>query len=759
MQLASSPITRDLVLVGGGHSHAIALKLWGMNPLPGVRLVLITETSHTPYSGMLPGYVAGFYSFDECHIDLRPLANFAGAQLILDRAIGLDLQNDRVLCANHPPIAFDVLSMNIGSTPATISVPGAAEYAIRAKPVSQFLDRWHELVDTVSRSPQKSLSLGIVGGGAGGVELALTMQARLSQILAKAGEPAANIQFHLIHRGAQLLSDRSPTTVRRKLQEILMRRGVNLHLSENVTAVRGEKGTTENRTIEVCCESGLTVECDRLFWVTQASAPSWLEKSGLATDSNGFILVGDTLQSISHPHIFAAGDIATMQQHPRPKAGVFAVRQGKPIFENWCAFLQERPLKPYQPQKHLLGLIGTGDGKAIASRGRWGLGPFSLLWNWKDRIDRAFMERFSTFPEMSETKRDNSSTDEPPQPMRCAGCGSKVGQTVLERVFQRLPEINSDEAIEIGLDAPDDAAVVRVPPDRLMVHTLDYFRSFLGDPYVFGQITAHHCLSDIFAMGATPQTALAMATIPYATDAKTEEILYQLLAGVMEVLNESQTALVGGHTTEGAELALGLACNGFIAPNALLKKGGMQPGDVLILTKALGTGTLLAADMQLQAKGRWIEAAVRSMLQSNREAAHCAIAHHATACTDVTGFGLLGHLLEMVRASSVAATLNLAAIPAIDGTMDTLNRGIFSSLYPQNARVSKFVNHWEQVRRQPRIPLLFDPQTSGGLLLSIPETEASGCIEALQKLGYSRSCAIGRVYPLGTENLPLKVTL
>ena len=752
MQLASSPITRDLVLIGGGHSHAIALKLWGMNPLPGVRLILITETSHTPYSGMLPGYVAGFYDFDECHIDLRPLANFAGAQLILDRAIGLDLSENRVLCANHPPIAFDVLSINIGSTPATIAVPGAAEYAIRAKPVAQFLDRWHELVDTVSRSPQNLLHFGIVGGGAGGVELALTMQARLSQILQNAGEPATNLQIHLFHRGAQLMPHHSPT-VRRKLQHILMRRGVNLHLQENVKVIRGETGA-----IEVCCESGLTVKCDRLFWVTQASAPAWLEKSGLATDSNGFVLVGDTLQSISHPYIFAAGDIATMQRYPRPKAGVFAVRQGQPIFENWRAFLQQQPLKPYQPQQHLLGLIGTGDGKAIASRGRWGLGPFSALWKWKDRIDRAFMERFCTFPGMQPSNLDESNPTIQPT-MHCAGCGSKVGQTSLERVLQRLPKATVNDAISLGLDTPDDAAVVRVPPDRLMVHTLDYFRSFLADPYIFGKITAHHCLSDIFAMGATPQTALAMATIPYATDAKTEETLYQLLSGVVDVLNESQTALVGGHTTEGAELALGLACNGFVAPDALLRKGGMQPGDVLILTKALGTGTLFAADMQLKAKGRWIEGAVRSMLLSNREAANCAIAHQTRACTDVTGFGLLGHLLEMVQASSVSATLNLAAIPAIDGAMDTLSRGIFSSLHPQNARVSRFVNNWEQVRHDPAIPLLFDPQTAGGLLLSVPETEASACVEALQKLGYRHSCAIGRVHPLELGMLPLKVTL
>jgi selenide,water dikinase len=142
MQQATHPIVKDIVLVGGGHSHAIALLMFGMKPLPGVRLTLITDTSHTPYSGMLPGHIAGFYSFDECHIDLRRLAQFAQAQLYLDTAVGLDLENNKVLCANRPPVTFDYLSIDIGSTPERLSVPSAAEHAIPAKPVLQFLKGW-----------------------------------------------------------------------------------------------------------------------------------------------------------------------------------------------------------------------------------------------------------------------------------------------------------------------------------------------------------------------------------------------------------------------------------------------------------------------------------------------------------------------------------------------------------------------------------------------------------------------------------------
>jgi pyridine nucleotide-disulfide oxidoreductase family protein len=397
--ILSSRSSTHLVLIGGGHSHAIALKLWGMQPLPGIRITLIADTPYAPYSGMLPGHVAGFYSFEACHIHLPPLAQFAGAHYIGDRAVGLDLQHDRVLLADGSPVDFDVLSINIGSTPSAITVPGAAKYAIPAKPVPRFLKAWQQVVAQVERAPAAPLCLGIVGGGAGGVELALTMHARLQQLLQQWGQSQENLEIHLVHAGAELMPGHS-AAVRGRLQRLLVQRGIQLHLSERVCAVRSISDPTSSHPsfgynpVQIECESGLSLECDRLFWVTNAAAPNWLHQSGLTTDSGGFVLVRNTLQSVSHPHIFAAGDIATILRHPHPKAGVFAVRQGKPLVENWRSLLLGKPLKPYIPQPQILALIGTGDGRAIASRGNWGLGPSSLLWWWKDRIDRAFMERF-----------------------------------------------------------------------------------------------------------------------------------------------------------------------------------------------------------------------------------------------------------------------------------------------------------------------------------------------------------------------------
>ncbi|MBD0312257.1 MAG: FAD-dependent oxidoreductase [Microcoleus sp. T3-bin5] len=419
---------KHLVLIGGGHSHAIVLKMFGIQPLPSVRLTLISDVLHAPYSGMLPGHVAGFYGYDECHIDLRSLAEFAGCQILIDRAIAIDINKNLVICQTRPPVNFDLLSVDIGSTPATLSVPGAAEYAIAAKPVPEFLASWNQLISERQNHPQKPLRIAIVGGGAGGVELALNMQSRLGKSEGssatdsvtdvkdrrkkeegrrKREENLENLssEIHLFHSGAELMQGHNQR-VRRRLQEILLSRGIQLHLKEKVCAVKKIERETNPQfptDYQLSCKSGLELDCEIIFWVTQASAANWIRESGLAADSNGFIQVNDCLQSVSHPNVFAAGDIAAMVNYPRPKAGVFAVRQGKPLFENLQQFLLEKPLKPFAPQEQYLGLIGTGNKRAIASRGSF-MWESALLWYWKDWIDRQFMQKFSNLPKTRNTK-------------------------------------------------------------------------------------------------------------------------------------------------------------------------------------------------------------------------------------------------------------------------------------------------------------------------------------------------------------------
>jgi selenide,water dikinase len=751
MDRSKDPISKDLVLIGGGHSHAIALRMFGMKPLPGVRLTLISEQSDTPYSGMLPGYVAGFYSYEECHIDLRQLCQFAGAQFYCDRVIGLDPASNQIICANRPPIRFDLLSLDIGSTPKMPTVLGNPADLIPVKPVRQFLQHWQRIVDEISSHPHKPVSLGIVGGGTGGVELALNMQSRIRQIQQHQGSKPDLLTIHLVHRDEELMPGHN-RWVRQYFQKLLTQRGIQLHLQEEVREVKRRR---------LICKSELELNCDYIFWVTQAAAPSWPAEAGLRVDGEGFVQVDDSLRSLSHPLVFAAGDIATMVNYPRPKAGVFAVRQGKPLFDNLRQTLQEQPTRAFHPQKQYLSLIGTGDRLAVASRGSWGWRS-PLVWRWKDRIDRAFMRQFIEFPEMQTHPRSTTSVSLSKTPlMHCAGCGAKVGSSILERTLQRIQRDFCSPLLQshtlIGLGSADDAAVVRVPADRLLVQTVDYFPALLNDPFLFGQIATNHALSDLFAMGATPQSALAIATLPYAQSAQLEETLYQLLSGAIKVLYQAQAELVGGHTTAAADLAFGLSCNGFAEPERLLRKGGMQPGQVLILTKAIGTGTLFAGQMQRQVKARWIDGAITSMLQSNQQAARCFQDWGVTACTDVTGFGLAGHLLEMIRASTqVAVTLNLEAIPLLEGALETTVMAITSSLYAENSRALQFIQN--KITQSPRLPLLFDPQTSGGLLAAVPREMGDRCLTALRENGYSHSTIIGEVHSPQPGSQPITLT-
>ena len=746
-----TPIIKDLVLVGGGHAHVHVLKSFGMRPMPGLRITLIARDVETPYSGMLPGFIAGHYTRAQCHIDLRPLARFAGARLLHDEATGLDLAEGRVICRSRPPVAYDVASIDIGSTPHLSSTPGAAEHATPIKPIDRLAERWQRIMERVATRGQAVRFL-TVGGGAAGVEVTLAMQHRLRGLLRERGRNPDDVGFTIVTREEMLASHNA--TVRRHFRRVLADRGIAV--IEHNPVARVEPGT-------VVCTNGKRIGFDELIWVTQAGAASWLAGTGLALDEGGFIKIDAALRSVSADNVYAVGDVAANVTYPRPKAGVFAVRQGPPLADNLRRALAGQPLVPFRPQTKFLSLISTGDRCAVASRGSLAA-KGTTLWHLKDWIDQRWMRQYKELPQMAAAPdAPATSTSNDPlgalrtEPMRCGGCGAKVGATTLSRVMGRLAP-RSNPSIKVGLDLADDAAVVTPPEGKLLVQTVDFFRAFVDDPYVFGRIGANHALGDIYAMGAEPLTALATATVPYGPEEKVEEDLYQMLRGGLDVLEEAGAVLVGGHSGEASELALGFTINGAVDPNRILRKSGMRAGDRLILTKPLGTGALFAAEMRGKASGAWIDAALGVMQQSSREAARALREAGATACTDVTGFGLVGHLIEMLRASRTDAALFTDAIPALDGALETLAAGISSSLAPENLRLRRAIRDLDPAARLPAFPLLFDPQTAGGLLASVPQSNAAACVAELRRLGYEQACVIGEVLAMagGEPSITLK---
>ncbi len=396
--------------------------------------------------------------------------------------------------------------------------------------------------------------------------------------------------------------------------------------------------------------------------------------------------------------------------------------------------------KPFRPQRQTLALITTGERHAIASRG-----PLTLegdwVWRWKDTIDRRWMAKYQDLPAMPEMAET---------PMRCGGCGAKVPALVLRRALARLDLPPPREDVVIGLGGADDAAVLRPPPGKLLVQTVDHFPAFLDDPYLFGRIAAVHALSDLHAMGAQPAAAMALAGLLVGRPEQAEDDLVQMLSGALACFAQEGCDLVGGHTSEAERMSLGFAVTGWADPAVLLRKSGLHPGDRLILTKPLGTGTLFAGDMRGMARGDAIEAALAGMTRSNGPASRILINHGATAMTDVTGFGLAGHLMEMLSASQVAARIDAAGLPAYPQARELLAAGIASTLHPGNLLALEGA-----IDTTTADPLLFDPQTAGGLLAGLPPDRAQSCLVALHAAGEGAATIVGTVEDAGQAALRL----
>lgn len=366
---------RRILLVGGGHSHVEVLRHFALHRDDAAALTLISPQPVMGYTGMMPGLVAGHYTANDTHIALETLAAWAGARFICDRVVAMDLYTRTVQLESGHHEAFDLVSLDVGSVPDA-SVPGARDHAFSVKPFDWFLHAWSILQQDAAEGSVRAI--GVVGGGAGGVEILLAMQHRLQEALG-----ATAPRFALITDQAHLLPQHSPD-VRSRLGRILVQRGVVLHFDSGAVAV--EPGA-------VVVTGGRRIAVDRVVWATSAAAQPWPAASGLACDERGFVIVDEHLRSTSHPFVFATGDCATQPAHPRPKAGVYAVRQGPPLALNLGKAAHDAQLATYIPQRRALALISTGNRHAIAS---WG--PFAVegdwVWRWKDRIDRRFVARY-----------------------------------------------------------------------------------------------------------------------------------------------------------------------------------------------------------------------------------------------------------------------------------------------------------------------------------------------------------------------------
>ena len=724
--------TREIVLIGGGHAHIQVIRRWMMRPVPNARLTVVADQSEAVYSGMLPGVIAGEYAVEDALIDLRPLSHRAGARYFLGRAERVDTTTKQITIAGRAPVAYDWASLDIGSTIRGIEDPGFQQHAIATRPIGRFIPALEAKMESLNHDSEP-ISVIVVGGGAAGLELALCLDARF-QALSRAAK------ITVLNQSTGLLSGEHPPLARRVIR-IAQQRNIEIRCDVRVTAV-------DSNAVQIRAGSGneQRLPAHLTIWATGAAPSPLGAQSSLPLNADGFIRVDHNLRVVGQSDLFAVGDCAVPDAAAwLPRAGVHAVRQGPVLDKNLRALCAHQPLARYRPQKDFLALLNLGDGRAAG--GKWRLAAANRpLRRWKDRIDQKFMRRFqvldpqgqprSTFP-VSRTMQESADQ------MLCGGCAAKVGPSPLQAALQRLPPAPDDPSVRLGLEHADDAAAVESPRGDLILSSVDAFRAFTDDPWLVGRAAAINATNDLFAKGAQPRHALALVTVPESPPSEQEEILHQTLAGIRSALDPMQVSLVGGHSTTGPELFVGLSVTGEPMRNRrILGIDGLQPGDGLVLTKPLGTGVLLAADMRGLAPSAWMDRATTSMLRDSQGAARLALEFEASACTDISGFGLAGHLLEMADASHVTVRLQAETLPAYPGTFDLIQSGLRSTAYDQNATLRPRVTSSPDVDAST-LELMFDPQTSGGLLIGVAAPRIEPLLKALHGQGAPESALIG----------------
>ena len=719
-----------VVLLGVGHTNAHVLRMWKMKPVKNAQLICVSDFPVATYSGMLPAVVSGQSHVEQMEIDLVRLTQACGSRLVIGKVTGLDHDRRELLFADRPPLAFDIMSIGIGSRPTFNGVKVAEDAPLIAvKPMQTFLKRLQDKLHTIDK-PAPTIT--VVGGGLGSIEIAVCLWERFH------GKPNhKNVDGDFkpkiqLLTGSKRVGNGLLDSTAEKVTAQFARRGIEILAGHRVAEVNRDR---------LKLVGGTTVETDLVIWTTSAVAAPLLGQLGLETEERGFLLTEQNLQTTKLDRVFAVGDTGTIAGSKIAKAGVYAVRQGPVLDKNIRALVEGKTqLEGYQPQTGFLKLVNLGNDTAIAEyRGRSFTGGW--CWRLKNHIDVKFMRMYQDYTPMAmvpEPPADN-------EIMKCLGCGGKVGSELLSDVLHEL-EIPDHEDVKIGLDEPDDAAIVRTHGGEVTV-TTDFFAAPLEDPYLVGRIATLNSTSDCFVMGARPTAALAIVQLPEGHPRAQRQVMRELMAGSVEELKKMGATVVGGHTIEGPRIVFGYTVLAKQMVDATTK-GRLQVGDQLVLTKPLGTGVLLAAWMQCQMPASCYHPLVKTMLQSNEIALELIQKFPVSAVTDVTGFGLAGHLAEMLNASGVSAKLNVADIPILDGCRELVDAGIESTLAPDNRAVAGKVDLMGANLADKANAVLFDPQTGGGLLFGVAPKDCQAVVNFLIDSGFESTFVVGEV----TEN-------
>ena len=702
IQIEEIPITNDLVLIGGGHSHLSVLMKLSKRPINGNRITLITNEIDTPYSGMIPGYIEGIYSWRDSHIDLYRLCLKLNVRFIHAEVERVSAYEKEIYFKDRPKIKFDVLSINTGIQSNNREIKGAAKYCLPVKPISKLANNFLNKITNFK-------SIAFIGGGAGSVELALAIKKRFLNI-------NQDIKITIITGKRGLLSTFPQKT---KLTSLKTLEKFKIDIIEY-------KRVLEVKPKQIILSDKSMLKIDKAILSTNSMTPKWLAKSDILLTKDNYILVNKSFQT-NYKYVFASGDVIDFNNQNLKKAGVFAVRSGKPLAINIKQFILGKKLVEYKFNKNYLALIGTSKRSAIATK-------YNLTFNsrfffyLKKYIDQNFIKKFSDFKIRKKFTLEALKTDvlnifvkhkekitDKNDIMQCKGCAAKVPLNALK---QALPK----DIVSTSEDA------VSVPGQPELYQTVDMISSIITDPFLLGKIAANHSISDMVSVNSKITSAMMILQLPLSKTEINSRDLEQVLLGANEIFKTIDCPLIGGHTMIGKDKdpIIGFSILGQKQKKIKIMKNRrkIKTKDLLILTEKIGSGLIFAGINNYLIDSYFQTDVIKQMIKGNLNFGKISNHLNILSMTDITGFGLANHLLNLIKRdnSKTGLTIYPNKIPLFEGVNECLNKDIKSSLFKSNYDIAqKDIIYKRDKSKLDNI--LYDPQTVGGIAFIIPQEE------------------------------------
>ncbi len=697
-----------LVLVGGGHTNVLLLQKWLMKPslMPDVPITIISTDPSLVYSSMYPSLIARSITFNQSLIDIASLANRAKIAFIICEVKNIDFQNKEIIFKDRPSVRYSKLILNCGSkTKVSVDFQDLVKKKI-ACPVRPFIKSYQFIKNEDHNNSSQELPFVIIGSGLGAIEIAFALRKRWDK---------------------------------RKLILVCNQKKIANQFLKNL------------RILNIKVKESINFSYKKILLCTGNSPHIWIENSILELDSTGRIITNSDLRVKNFLEIYAVGDCAYTGISKNKSSGILAVKASSTLSENVLNDIRGKNLKKWFPQKFGLQIVNQFNNnhsqKAFAVYGKFVLGPSILFWELKNKIDNNFLEKFKV-TNMKFSKKKLIQSD-----MDCRGCAAKIPQNVLNDSL-RKSNLNK------FADFPEDASEIFRSDKEIIIQSVDGFPALISDPWLNAKITTLHACSDLWACGAKVKSGQVLISIPKIDNAYQSYIFSQSLQGSRSTFDQLGAEIIGGHTFESRsfidkpytlEVEFALSVQGVLKrEHKPWSKSGMKEGDILLLSRPLGMGIFFAAQMRNQNIFESYEQIFKDLITSQqplieniRKLEEKLGKEIVNAATDITGYGFLGHLNEMIEASNIKrrkenlkeikVILDLNSFRAYPGILDLINNGIKSSLFNENNKILKLITkrdikeqmisfsmgaNLHENKLNAKKQLLCDPQTCGPLLIS-----------------------------------------